>query len=659
MEIKNRFGKFIPPKIINKKSYLFLIAILFVAILVIKIFSYSDSITKELLQKIKKEPQENLIHLVDRDGIPLQYNIENQTVTRKEDISPYFLNSIIISEDRSFYKNWGIDIKRIIKCAGSQITMMDPCGASTITQQYIKLNKQKLTLDQYDETQLSTSNISKKVLDKTEEILIALNLWRYMAKDEILLGYINLLYFSNSRYGIEAAAQGYFGKSARDLDLAEATFLASIPNSPEYYNPYQNFENTKSRQEIILQELFNSGDITKDEYNFALSKEIVLQKNYSTYYAPHFAELVSESIGSDRNNISVKTSMSIELHKKVEEVVKNHMLELKSSNVTNASVVILDADSGEVLVLLGSADYWGNDSGNKVNSANALRQPGSTVKPFIYSQGLEKGLCANTVIEDQKRNFNSGGKEYTPNNFDKKEHGNALLKEALGNSLNISAVAVQDYVGYQNSYQLFDSLEMEEVKLQDPKLALVLGGFSVTLLDMTNAYRVFANDGVFKGEPKFILSNSDSVLGEKVYKSEMNKKVFGENSKEIAYVISDILADEENRRLLFGTDSNLNLPFEASVKTGTSQDFRDSLAIGYTNEFVVGVWVGNNDNSPMKDISGTIGAGKIWHDVMLLTRSYYESKICQNNCYFSIEKPLNVVDTNNYSAVDNCNLGPI
>jgi len=613
------------------KKILFFINTLFLLVLIL----FSIFINRHTQDLLTYRSQNMSLKVLDREGFiikEINNNKNNSTEIQIEDVSKSFLDSIIVIEDQDYYRNRGIDIRRTFKCSVTSFLNIEQCGGSTITQQYVEMLENSIG-----------NNSNSKIEEKIIEIGTSININRYLSKDEILSYYVNNLYFANNRYGIEDASYGYFGISSSELTLSQSAFLASIPNSPTYYDPYIHYEHTKQRQETILKALYKSEYITKIEYEFANAVEIKLVNKSQELTAPHFIELIDSDIKQSINlkENELNTTMSLDLYKKILKIVKNSFAELENKNVTNAAVVILDADTGEVLTLVGTVDYWADQEGAQVNHATTLRQPGSTFKPFIYALGIEKGLTASTLISDVDRTFNFADNLYIPTNYDQRYHGNVTVRTALANSLNIPAVAVQEYIGPEYSYQLFDSINMPSIREQDPRLATALGGFSISLLDLTNAYRIFPNNGFYSNNLTFLKNDAIKVVNEKD-----KEKVFGDKSEGVAYVITDILADADARRYLFGSYTALNLPFDASVKTGTSQDYRDSLTIGYTGEFVVGVWVGNSDNSSMSNVAGLDGAAFIWNEVMKVTYEYYNTSICMNSCDFSIEKPLYLNNTN-------------
>jgi penicillin-binding protein 1C len=541
-----------------------------------------------------------------------------------EQINPYIIEGIIASEDKTFRSNIGIDFLRILKCTHSTVFQKQTCGASTITQQYLKLER---------------NTQKRSIVNKIDEMFLSIFLNFAMKKDEILERYLNKVYFGNLRYGINSASKGYFKKENTELNLAESTFLLSIPNSPVQMDPYTNFENTKRRQKIVLDLMLKNSFINTEEYELALETPISVGNFENTIEAPHFVRYVT----STSNEKTIETTLDINLYQESLKIVREKMDILTQYNAQNTSVVILDAKTGEILTMIGSIDFFSKDIEGQVNSAIAKRNPGSTIKPFLYAYAFSKNVTAATLIEDKEQIFKTfDGKYYFPRNYDRKEHGFVSARQAIGNSFNIPAVSVLSYISQKDKlrgfYDVLNSIGLEEAEEQGSDLAAALGGFSVSLLDLTNAYRIFANEGIYLGEPIATLKDEKSFEAH---------EVFEQNSREIAYIISDILNDEESRRWIFGSMGTYNLPFKASVKSGTTTDFYDSWTVGYTQDFVIGVWVGNNDHSKMHGITGTAGAGKIWKDLMVLTQQYYE----QNQM---LEKHELVSNESNIVSIDIC-----
>jgi penicillin-binding protein 1C len=546
------------------------------------------------------------VTILDRNGQVI-YNQdkigEGYLDYRKLDqINPFIIRGVIAAEDKNFRTNIGIDFPRLIKCTYSTFILKQTCGASTITQQYIKLE---------------TETHKRTITNKVDEIFLSFFLNMTMSKDEILERYLNKAYFGNLRYGINSASKGYFNKENIELNLAESAFLLSIPNSPNQMDPYTKFENTKERQELILKSMLENQFISEQDYELAVESTINLGNYSGRIEAPHFVSYVTQQTDEKK----IETTMDLTLYRESLRIIRDKLSLLEKYNATNASVVILDAKTGDILTMIGSVDYFSKEIEGQVNSAIAERNPGSTVKPFVYGYAFSKNLTPATLIHDKEQIIRTfDGKNYFPRNYDRHEHGWVSAREAIGNSFNIPAVVVLSYVSNEDRlrgfYDFLDSVGLEEAEEQGSDLASALGGFSVSLLDLSNAYRVFANDGKYVGNPLAIKNQIDNDFD--------SYEVFENNSAEIAHIISDILDDEESRRRIFGSMGTYNLPFNASVKSGTTTDFYDSWTIGYTENFVIGVWVGNNDHTKMYGVTGTAGAGEIWKELMLVTNKYYE-----------------------------------
>jgi membrane carboxypeptidase/penicillin-binding protein PbpC len=566
-------------------------------------------------------PQQS-VKILDRNGKLLYEQIIPtlgfSNFTKLQDVNPKFLDIIIALEDKDFYSNSGVDVGRNIKCVFDSTTTENKCGASTITQQFVKEE---------------LGNNDRNLFAKTDEFFISLFVNTFDSKQDILERYVNNIYFGNLRYGIEAASQGYFGKSNKNLDMAQITFLAGLPNAPDKLNPYKNFEGAKERQKIVLKTLKENNIIGENEIDAIYNQKIELVDERGEIKAPHLvSEIVSDYadyLGKDYTDFKNKnnemiTSLDLDLYNETKDIVNKHLDEIKRFKASNAAVVILDVKTGEILTMLGSKDFFSKDIDGQTNLALASRQPGSTLKPFLYGLGFSKDITPATLINDKEQVFSTfDGKYYYPRDYDKNEHGFVAVREALGNSYNIPAVVELKRLGIDNFYDVLENVGIQNIRNQRPDLSAALGSFDTNLLELTNAYRTFPLNGNYPGKATYLKNRIQDV--------DKRKKVFGDDSAEISYMISDILADDNARRREFGSLSDLSLPFKASVKTGTTTDFRDSWTVGYTNDFVVGVWVGNNDNSPMDGVSGAKGAALIWHDVMVATDKYYGTKQVQND----------------------------
>ncbi len=573
-----------------KKLLIIIFSVLFILIL------------SQTIRIIYFQDKHSSTKIYDRKGVLLyEAQIPEKGYTNYvdyEEINPLFFEVFVEIEDRYFYSNLGVDIPRNIKCM-SNIFLEDRnvCGASTITQQYIKF---------------SLNNRNRNIPNKVEEFLVAPIISILLPKNEIMTRYLNTIYFSNMRYGVESASRGYFGKPNTELDLAQVTYLSAIPNSPLYLDPYKNHEDVKKRQKLILDILVSRGRIEKVEADAAYSEEIILKNNSDNIIAPHFVMMFDKEILEKEE---IHSTIDATLYKDTLSIVQAELEKIKNENASNAGVVVLDAKTGEILSLVGSKDFFDYENEGQVNSVLSLRNPGSTLKPFTYGVSFADNFSAGTLIEDKKQIIHdSDGSQYFPQNYDGGEHGFVSVRDALANSYNIPAVMTLKTIGVEKLHIIADQIGLEELRSQNTDIAVTLGGCSISLLDLVNAYRIFPNEGNYLGDPVIQLNTKED---------KQTPKIFGEYSQEISYIISDILSDNDARRPSFGSLSALSLPFKTSAKTGTSMDFKDSWTIGYTNDYVVGVWVGNNDNSPMRGVSGIQGAAEIWNSVMLVTQQYY------------------------------------
>ncbi|NIN64926.1 MAG: PBP1A family penicillin-binding protein [Anaerolineae bacterium] len=535
-------------------------------------------------------------------------NAGRRTVVPIADMPQHLKDATIATEDKTFYKNPGFDPLAILRAARLNLTEGEiVSGASTITQQLVK------------NVFLSPE---KTFTRKIQEAVLAQEITRRYSKDEILQLYLNEVYYGNMAYGIETAADTYFGKSARELTLAEASFLAGLPQSPSIYDPYTNLEAAKDRQKVVLGLMVKEGYITRSEADAAWAQELYFVPLRVDMKAPHFVvyvrKLLEEKYGTEmayRGGLQVHTTLDLEMQALAQEVARERVAALADRHVSNAAVVAMVPQTGEVLVMLGSIDFWNEAIDGQVNVALALRQPGSSIKPVNYLAAFEKGWTPATLIMDTKTEFpNWEGPPYVPRNYDGKEHGPVLLRQALACSYNIPAVKTLEFVGVPTMMEMARRLGI--TTFTDPQrygLSLTLGGGEITLLEHTAAYAVMANGGL-RIPPVVVLRIEDSKgrLIEQ-YSPPAGRQVI---SPQHAYLITHILSDNEARTPAFGPNSPLRLSRPAAAKTGTTDDWRDSWTVGYTPDLVVGVWVGNSDNTPMDHVAGSTGAGHIWHNFM-------------------------------------------
>lgn len=575
--------------------------------------------------------------IFDRNGDPLweinDPNFGRRSYVTLDRISPYLLQATIATEDRNFYKHSGVDMFAILRAVYYNLTEGSiVSGASTITQQVAR--NVLLT-----EEERQTQSINRKV----REAILAVRLADEYTKEEILEVYLNQIYYGNMAYGIEAASQTYFGKepfagpaldpdkpfqslkSARALSLAEAALLAGLPQSPAYHNPYNFPERAKTRQKVVLNLMVEAGYINQEEAKTALNEPVLdtlvpLARNQK---APHFANYVLSELEANppignlnlyEAGLQIQTSLVPELQTLAEEIVAKQVDALADKNVTNGALVALDPTTGQILAMVGSKDFWGDKISGQINMATTPRQPGSSIKPFVYLAAFEKGWDAGTVIQDEPKQYvDSVGNVYAPTNYDLKFHGPVSIRTALANSYNIPAVEAMNFVGVDDFRQRAAWFGMPSlVSDKYYGLALALGAAEMSLLDMTGAYQGLANYGR-RIKPHAIARILDSANQDV---SPPPAQPVSAMRAEFAYILTMILADNEARTPSFGRNSWLNLKRPAAAKTGTTNDFRDNLVLGYTPDLVVGVWVGNADYSPMRGTTGLSGAGPIWHEFM-------------------------------------------
>lgn len=564
----------------------------------------------------------------DRDGKVLydMYKDKNRVPVTIEEIPDNLKKATISIEDKNFYKHNGFSQTGMIRAVFNMFLGRGLQSGSTITQQLIKnvllTNRQTITR-------------------KVQEIILAFEVERRYKKDEILLMYLNEAPYGGTYWGVGTAAKAYFDKSVKDLSLAESAILAGLPQSPSTYSPFIGKTDAwKNRTKSVLRRMREDGYITKDQENSALKK--VESTRFSApkilIEAPHFVFYVKDQIEKEYGSkiidqgVKIKTTLSLEVQKTVEKIVTEEIAKLTDFNVTNASVVILDSKTGEILSMVGSYDY-NDEKFGKFNAALGLRQPGSTLKPFTYGLAFEKGYTPSSIFMDVKTTFpNQGGEEYSPVNYDGKFRGPVQLRFALGNSINVPAVKSLAVLGVRDFLTKLEDLGMptfapNSENIKRFGLSLTLGGGETTLLNLTSAYSVLATGGL-KHEISSISDITD-FKNKNIFKKvrTQEKRVF---TPEISFILSHILSDNNARVDEFGPNSYLNVPGKTvSVKTGTTDDKRDNWTVGYTKSITVGVWVGNNDNSKMnpKIASGATGASPIWYRIMKELLKKYDDGI--------------------------------
>ena len=550
--------------------------------------------------------------IYDRNG-GLLYEIFDpyggkRTVVPIGQISPYVVNATIATEDANFYRHPGFDPLSILRAVWYDITERRiVSGGSTIPQQLVK-------------TLFLTPEVSLK--RKITEAVLAAEITRRYSKDEILEIYLNEINYGNLAYGIEAAAETYFGKTAAALDLAESAFLAGLPQAPALYDPYAHFDAAKKRQRVVLQLMVEQGYITSAQAEAAAQQPLNLVPPRYGSEAPHFVayvrEILEQKYGTEvlyRGGFQVYTTLDSRLQALAQRAVSEHIAQVRDSHhATNGALVAIDVHTGEILAMVGSADFNDASIDGQVNVALRLRQPGSSIKPITYLTAFEMGWTPATVILDMETEFPDGANPpYKPHNYDNKEHGPVTVRTALANSYNIPAVKALRFVGLKNMLETAHRLGITSLNRPDYGLSLTLGGGDVTLLEMVGAYQALANGGVrVPPTPIRRILDSEGHVIESLHPNRGQQVV----SPQHAYLITSILSDNKARLPAFGPRNLLEVGRPAAAKTGTTDDYRDGWTIGYTPDIAVGVWVGNSDNTPMKRLPGVRAAGPIWNRFM-------------------------------------------
>ncbi|MCB9438074.1 MAG: transglycosylase domain-containing protein [Anaerolineales bacterium] len=612
-----------------------------------------------------------IYEVIDPNGGDRQY------VTLNE-VPQYFLDATIAIEDARFYENPGFDVEGILRSAWINLTSDNTIvqGGSTITQQLVR--NQLLSAEERN---------ARTVDRKLKEIILAGELSRLYSKDQILEWYINTSFYGNLAYGVEAAARVYFDKSAHDLTLGEAAMLAAIPQNPAL-NPLDDRIAAAERQRIVLREMVRLDYITQADMD-AATQEVIILKPFALRFditAPHFAlyarneaETILDTLGYDgtdmilRRGLKIYTALDLDVQRQLECLARTQTTRLaggdpnfvhntsvgtpcvaaeflpalatgdagENRTVTNAAGVILKANTGEIVAMLGSVDFWNEGIGGEFNASLAQRQPASTFKPFVYVTAFINPINDTTVVTpatmtyDVLTEFNNSGTPYIPQNIDRQFHGPISVRQALARSYNVPVVQVLDWVGLSEVLRIAHRMGINSMNdsISAYGLSLALGSAEASLLDMTYAYNVLNNNGVMVGAPVPSIEARDgyrqfnpvSVLriedanGEILWAYGQEYGTFNQRTvlePGIAYMMTDILSDNSARYPAFPLGSALELSRPAAAKTGTSDDFRDSWTIGYTPQYTVGIWVGNNDNASMTDVTGVMGAAPIWHGIM-------------------------------------------
>ncbi|PIZ00080.1 hypothetical protein COY62_04460 [bacterium (Candidatus Howlettbacteria) CG_4_10_14_0_8_um_filter_40_9] len=615
------------PKKANK--FLFFIKACFKAffvgglLLILGLIFIANSYYSSLVNEFKHlQPKNNATQTVyydkNEEVIYESYGAKESEPVKLSEIPDYAVKATLAAEDLDYYRHDAYDLKGIFRAVYRNYT----------TSTGSRLDKLKVILDQKSYTE-GGSTITQQLVKnryltnersferKVKEIVYAIELEKKYTKDEILEQYLSNIYYGEQALGIINASQAYYGKDAKDLTLAEASMLAGLPAAPTQYSPVSgDFFESKKRQEYVLQRMYLAGFITLDEAKAAANEELVFddKKDIVMSKYPFYVDWVNEEVikqygkeKAESGGLKVYTSLDPKIQEMAEKKAKEQVEKFKYNNVSNAAVVVMDTESGEVVAMVGGTDY----EKSKVNVATALRQPGSSFKPVVYYTGLENGYTAVSKFIDKYVNF-GGNPAYAPRNYSGGYSGYVTMRDSLARSLNIPAVEMLKLVGLDKVIETADKAGLglgEEAKKCG--LSLALGCKEMRLIDLAGVYGTFANNGLQK-KPKGYVKILDSS-GENIAKKDKAEQIFDSAN---SYIITHILSDEKARRVVFGAGNKLEIKRPAAAKTGTTDNYTDSWTIGFTPDYLVGVWMGNNDRKPMRVISGIEGAAYIWHDIM-------------------------------------------
>ncbi|WP_017653701.1 penicillin-binding protein 1C [Fortiea contorta] len=536
----------------------------------------------------------------DRHNLPLGTLLtrdqEHTAVVPLNQVSPQFIHAILAAEDARFYHHGALEIKAIIRAIKQAIdTRKIVSGASTITMQLARM------LDP----------VPRTFSAKLREVWLAWRLTAGMNKDEIFSAYINRLPMGGNIYGVEAAARTYFDLPASDLNLAQASLLAAIPNNPTYFNPYKHWERLKQRQKYVLNRMVKEGYITNAIAQRVYTEKVVFQSRpQGIIAAPHFLFWLATQQQSNHNlphqSLPIQTTIDRPLQQFVEAQVQQIISSLATNNVHDAAALVIDNHTGEVLAYVGSPDYFNDAKLGNNDGVQALRQPGSTLKPFVYELALEKKVIRpNTILADVPTHYAiPGAKLYSPTDYTQNFLGPVRVRIALANSLNIPAVKVLEKVGVHDFLTRLRQLGFTHLN-QTPEhygLGLTLGSGEVNLWELARAYLTIAK----MGQPTDLVTTIPH-----------SSPIPQAPASPTWALITDMLSDRHARATAFGVNSVLNLPFPAAVKTGTSSNFRDTWTVGFTTDYTVATWVGNFNGEPMRQVSGVTGAAPLWNRIML------------------------------------------
>ncbi|OGE77934.1 MAG: hypothetical protein A2751_02735 [Candidatus Doudnabacteria bacterium RIFCSPHIGHO2_01_FULL_46_14] len=599
----------------TRKILLFLL--LFFAVIIpaaiIAVFLYYSATLPGADALVSRDVPEST-KIYDRHGTLLYefHGDAKRTIVSLREIPLMVRQAAIAIEDKNFYKHMGFDMEGIARASYINWKTGDKTqGASTITQQFVR--NAVLTRE-------------KTWRRKFKELVLAFNLEVKYPKEKILELYFNEIPYGSNLYGIQAASQAYFGKPARDLSLAQAAHLAALPKAPTYYSPYgPHSDELKTRALLVLRKMQEQGFINQSQVDEARAEKVVFQKISAPIIAPHFVfyvqDILREKYGEKaarEGGMRVRTTLDLNLQRLAEETVLKHSLaNEKNWRGKNAALVAVDPRTGEVLAMVGGRDYFEKENDGEVNVALRPRQPGSSFKPYVYATAFKEGLSPGSLVMDVPTNFGRyGSRDYVPQNYSKRNYGPISIRQALQGSLNVPAVKTLMLVGINDAVDTAESMGLSTLTNRSRYgPALVLGGAEVKLLEHTAAFGAFGAGGkLYETTPILEITDHSGKIIEVLNRDKGRQAIH----PQIAYQITNVLSDNEARMFIFSNRKNkLTLPDgrPVAVKTGTTQEFRDAWTVGYTPSISVGVWVGNNDNAPMRyGADGLYVAAPIWNE---------------------------------------------
>ncbi len=548
----------------------------------------------------------NSIEICDRNGVLLRevlsFDYKTSMWVPLEDITPWMMIATIMREDKRFLFHQGVDVLALARAMWQNARHGHILsGGSTITMQVAKM---------------ALNLRGRSVLKKILEIAYAFKLELHLTKAQILEIYLNRVPYGNQTYGIGAAARFYFGKSGSQLSLSESCALAVLPKAPSKLNPYVACDLLLTQRNRYLRQLRERKLIDDLRYKIALREPMNLVDREINFEAPHFVDYILARLDQGMTGASrITTTLDGSLQNDVQKFLVSTLRSLREYNVNQGAVLVMSIERGEILAMVGSRDYFDAKEG-QVNGCLSPRQPGSSIKPFLYALALQSGMRSSDILPDTVIEFRlADGTSFAPRNYSNRYHGPTRLREALASSLNVPAVYLVERLGIQRFYELLQQLRFSSLDKGSHHygLSLGLGAAEVSLLELVNAYRTFALKGLV-GDINAIRAVQGGRNATAQTKKETVKRVF---SEEVAYLITDILSDNAGRFKAFDSENALHLPFSCAVKTGTSKDYRDNWCIGYTTDYVVGVWVGNFNGAPMQGVSGISGAAPLMRNVIL------------------------------------------